>query len=198
MNTENQSITKGMSDEEIIELYWNRNEDAISQTDKKYGKFLFTIAYNIIHDRLDGEECVNDTYLGVWNRIPPTRPNAFKAFIARITRNIAIDRFRAKTSDKRIPSELTVSLEELDNCAELSPSVDEELAVRELSRVINDYLRTLDDRDEFVFVCRYYFSDRIATIAKMQGVSEATVYKALAGMRSSLKALLEKEGLFHE
>ena len=164
------------------------------QTDRKYGQFLFTIAYNIVNDRLDGEECVNDTYLGIWNRIPPTRPNVFKAFIAKIARNIAIDRFRAKSSEKRVPTEMTISLEELNECLSVSSTVEEEYAIQELGRLINDYLHGLEDRETFIFVCRYYFSDQIATIAKMQGVSEATVYKTLASLRRQLREKLEQEG----
>ena len=90
-----------MPDGEIIELYWKREEAAISETDKKYGKYLYRIAYNIVHDELDCEECLNDTYLGTWNRIPPARPNVFQIFLSKIMRNIAVDRFRKNTAKKR-------------------------------------------------------------------------------------------------
>ena len=95
-----------LEDEEIIELYWARNERAISETDKKYKNYLYTIAYNILHDALDCEECLNDTYLGTWNTIPPTRPNVFQAFISKIMRNTAIGRYNKNTADKRVPSEM--------------------------------------------------------------------------------------------
>lgn len=185
-------------DNEIIEMYWQRNEQAIAETDKKYGKYLFTIAYNILHDRLDGEECVNDTYAGVWNTIPPARPRLFQAFIGKITHNIAVDRYRERSAAKRVPSEMTVSLEELDSCMAFAPSVDEEYAVHELSRLLDAYLRSLGEREEFIFICRYYYSDQIATIAQMIGSSESTVYKALADMRKKLKEKLQEEGLFDE
>ena len=187
-----------VSDEEIIELYWNRNEKAIEETDKKYGRYLYTIAYNIIHDNLDCEECLNDTYLGTWNRIPPTRPNAFQIFLSKIMRNVAIDRFRQKTAEKRIPSELVVSLEELDECLSPAMTEEEETSVRELARVLNDYLHSLSDKKAFVFICRYYYSDPIATIAKMLGIGESTVHRHLKEMREELREILAKEGLFHE
>lgn len=199
MKNENASRRRAvLADEKIIDLYWERNEQAISETDKKYGKYLFTIAFNIVHDRLDCEECLNDTYLGTWNRIPPTRPNVFQVFLSRIMRNIAIDRFRKNTAAKKIPSELVCSLEELDDCITDGMTVEEEYAVREIARVLNDYLRELPDRSEFIFVCRYYFSDYVKKIAEMLKVSEDTVYLELSNMRKLLKERLEKEGLYRE
>ena len=183
-----------LSDEEIIELYWSRNEKAIEATDSKYGKYLFTIAYNIVHDKLDCEECINDTYLGTWNRIPPTRPNSFQLFITKIIRNISIDKFRKKTADRRVPSEMTVSLGELDDCI-YSESVEDEYKIVEMARILNKYLNELPDKSEFVFVCRYYYADKISEIAKMMKISESTVYRELGQIREGLKALLEKEDL---
>lgn len=196
---ESLSIKKGLADEEIIELYWNRNETAITETDKKYGKYLYTIAYNIIHDNLDCEECLNDTYFGVWNRIPPTRPSIFHVFLSRITRNIAVDKYRKASAGKRIQSELVTSLEELDECiASDSGSVEEELAVKELASLLSSFIRGLDERAEFIFVCRYYYADKISSIAKMLGISENTVFRELADIRRSLKAYLTREGYYDE
>ena len=193
--SEKQTLQKDvLADEKIIDLYWERDEKAIGETDKKYGKYLFTIAYNIVHDRLDCEECLNDTYLGTWNRIPPTRPNVFRSFLSKIMRNIAIDRFRKNTAAKKVPSELVCSLEELDECITDGMSVEEEYEIREMVRVLNDYLRELPDRSEFIFVCRYYFADYIKKIAEMLKISEDTVYRELSEMRKELKARLEKEG----
>ena len=183
-----------LSDEKIIDLYWERNERAISETDKKYGRYLFTIAYNIVHDELDCEECLNDTYLGTWNRIPPTKPTAFQIFISKIMRNTAVDKYRKNRAAKNIPSELTVSLHELDECLSASPSAEEEYSIQRLSQIISSFIRGQSERNEFVFVCRYYYSDYIADIAKMLDVSEKTVSRALASMRGELKELLEKEG----
>ena len=184
-----------LSDEEIIELYWSRNEKAIEETDSKYGKYLFTIAYNIVHDKLDCEECVNDTYLGTWNRIPPTRPNAFQLFITKIMRNIAVDRFRKNSEKKRVPSEMTVSLRELDECIQPSDSVNEEYLLKETVRILNEYIKQLPEKSEFIFVCRYYYSDQISSIAKMIGKSEDAVYRELRQIREGLRLLLEKEDL---
>ena len=134
--TEQQTV---IADEQIIELYWQRNENAIQETDKKYGQFLFGIAYNILHDRLDCEECQNDTYLGVWNAIPPTRPIAFPAFITQIMRNIAINRFKEKTSKKRIPSELTVSMDDVNGMLHSDDTVESEYEAAEVGKIINTH-----------------------------------------------------------
>ncbi len=187
-----------LDDEEIIELYWQRDERAISETANKYETFLFTIAYNIVHDRLDCEECVNDTYLGTWNRIPPSRPNVFQIFLAKIMRNVAIDRYRKNTAKKQIPSELTVSLQELDECISDTRSAAEEYEVKEIARILSEYLREIDDKQEFVFFCRYYYADSVVNIAKMLGVSRNTVFRELARMRQELKERLQKEGYYHE
>ena len=182
------------SDDEIIELYWSRNEKAIEETDSKYGKYLFTIAYNIVHDKLDCEECVNDTYLGTWNRIPPTRLNAFQLFITKIMRNIAVDRFRKNSEKKRVPSEMTVSLSELDECIQPSDSVNEEYLLKETVRILNEYIKQLPEKSEFIFVCRYYYSDRVSDIARMLETNDRAIYRSLASIREGLKAELEKEG----
>ena len=191
----NRNEEKCLSDEEIIELYWDRNEQAIKETDKKYGSYLYVIAYNIIHDRLDCEECVNDTYLGTWNRIPPTRPHVFQVFLTKIMRNIAIDRYRQKTAAKRIPSEMTLSLEEIGDALPAVSTVDEDYLVDQVASILNAYLHTLSDKVQFAFVCRYYYADRIANIATMLGVSENTVYRYLSEARDGLKKELEKGGI---
>ncbi|MBO5415175.1 MAG: sigma-70 family RNA polymerase sigma factor [Clostridia bacterium] len=186
--------TAQLSDEAIIELYWNREERAISATDDKYGRYLFTIAYNIVRDELDCEECLNDTYLGTWNSIPPTRPNIFQVFLSKIMRNIALDKYRNKSASKRIPSEMIVSIDELDEYMVYDMSAEDEFLIREISRLLSDYLRALPDKEEFIFVCRYYYADYISDIAKMLDMNPKTVSKALAKLRDDLKAKLEKEG----
>ena len=184
-----------MDDSKILDLFWERSEDAIEETDKKYGNYLYVIAYNIIHDRLDCEECVNDTYLGTWNRIPPTRPHVFQVFLTKIVRNIAIDRYREKNAARRIPSEMTVSFEELGEAMPDVPKVDEDILVDQIAQILNTYLRSLSDKAQFAFVCRYYYADRVANIATMLGVSENTVYRYLNEAKDGLKAALEKEGI---
>ena len=185
-----------ISDERIIEMYFDRNEDAIAATDKKYRPYLYTIAYNILKDGFDCEECLDDTYLSTWNAIPPKRPSIFHAFLARITRNTATDRFRKNTAEKRIPSELLVSLEELDECLPCSATPEDEISVREICRALNDYLNSLSERDEFIFVCRYYYADKLSDIAGMLKIGTSTVHDILRRMRVELKALLVKEGLY--
>lgn len=187
-----------LPDETIIDLYWDRNEKAIEETDRKYGKYLFAVAYNIVYDNMDCEECLNDTYLNTWNAIPPKRPSVFQAFLTRIMRNQAVDKFRARSAAKRVPSELMVSLDELEDCIANDLTVEEELEVRELARALNTYLHSLSEREQFIFVCRYYYADRIASIAKMLKISEPTVFRSLADIRNGLKEHLEKEGISYE
>ena len=200
MNSKN-NISQGsriLSDEEIIALYWDRKEKAIQATDVKYGKYLYTIAYNILRDGLDSEECLNDTYLGAWNSIPPNRPHAFQVFLSKITRNIAFGQLRKRNADKRIPSELLVSLSELDECICVEAGEEEKYLVRLLSRLLNEYLKTLTERQLFVFVCRYYYADTVESIAKMLGLSANSVFRDLAKIRKGLKECLAKEGYSHE
>ena len=187
-----------LSDEKIIEMFWDRDERAISETDRKYGKYLYAIAYNIVHDHPDCEECLNDTYLGTWNKIPPARPTAFQSFLSKIMRNIAIDRFRKNTAQKRVPSEMTVSLGELDECMAYQSDMEEDRMVRELAVMLNDFLAGLPKRRQFVFVCRYYYADSVAKIAEMLGLSEKTIRRDISQMKADLKAFLEKGGYFYE
>lgn len=187
--------TQGLkTDDAIVELYWQRDEAAISETDKKYGKYLLVIADNIVHNRLDSEECLNDTYLGTWNRIPPTRPVSLRAFLARIMRNVSVGKFRQNTADKRIPSELITSLNELEGCIAGENSIDRERATRELAELINAALHAMTDREQYIFVCRYYYADKISAIASSLGVSDPTINRTLAKLRRDLKARLDDAG----
>ncbi|MBE6628764.1 MAG: sigma-70 family RNA polymerase sigma factor [Ruminococcaceae bacterium] len=197
-NMEEKDTKDILSDDKIIELYWDRDERAISETDRKYGRYLYAIAYNIVHDHPDCEECLNDTYLGTWNKIPPERPTAFQSFLSKIMRNIAIDRFRKNTAQKRIPSEMTVSLGELDDCIAYDSDLEEDRLVRELAVMLNDFLSGLPKRRQFVFVCRYYYSDSVTKIAEMLGLSEKTIRRDITAMKSDLKAFLEKGGYSYE
>ena len=188
------ALTDTVSDEYIIELFWQRDQSAIDKTDRKYGRYLYTVAYNLLHDPLDCEECKNSTYLGAWNAIPPDRPDVFKAYLTKIMRRISINRFKEKTRQKRVPSELTESLSELGLDPVDRSTPEEELEAIELGRVISRYLRGLDDRGRCVFISRYYFADPIKQIAKNFGVTESAIYKELTAIRDGLKEHLEKEG----
>ena len=189
--------TATMSDEKIVDLYWQRDEQAIKETDIKYKRFLLSLANNIVHDMCDSEECLNDTYLGTWNAIPPAKPSVFQIFLSRIMRNIAVVRYKRNTADKRVPSEMTVSLDELRDYIPYTESVEHDYAVYQISRLLSRYLRSLPERRAFIFVCRYYCSDRIEDIARMLNISESTIMRELRTIREGLKALLVKEGYYH-
>ena len=186
--------TSTWSDEAIIDLYWDRDETAIKATDEKYGKYLYIIASNIVHDHMDCEECLNDTYLGTWNAIPPAKPNAFQAFISRIMRNVATDKYRARHASTRIPCEMTVSLDELQGSLGYDSSLEREYAIGRLAELLNTYLRGLSAQQEFIFICRYYYADKVVHISQMLNVSPNTVYRELKSIRDGLRACLEKEG----
>ena len=188
------AIDNAMTDEAIIDLFWKRDERAIALTDAKYRAYLFTIAQNIIYDTYDCDECVSDTYLRTWNKIPPARPSIFCAFLAKITRGLALDMFRRNTTKKRIPSEMVVSLSELDECITTGEDADASIETAELARLLNSFICSLTTSDEYIFVCRYYYADKISLIAKGLGLSENTIMRRLNRMRSALKTLLESEG----
>ena len=185
-----------MTDEQIIELYWNREETAIQETDRKYGKFLFKVAYNILHDSMDCEECKNDTYIGVWNAIPPTRPVAFPAFITQIMRRIAINRYKEKTSKKRVPSELTTSFEDLGGTLHGEPTDLPDYDASEVGEVINKFVRGLPKRQRHIFIERFYLSESVESIASELSISQATVYREIERIKKDLKHYLERSGIY--
>lgn len=189
-----QSAKKPMDDEKIVALYWDRNETAIEETDFKYKKYLYTIACNIVYDSLDCEECLNDTYMGAWNAIPPARPNVLKAFLTTITRRTAIKRYHRNLRKKAIPSEMTVSLSELEDFVSGNEDVEEAFDAKRLGKVISDFVRSLPERRHFIFMSRYYMADPIDAIAKDLGLSRSMVNKELAAIRNTLKEKLESEG----
>ena len=201
MDKSNLTLNRGIVDDEIIiDLYWQRDENAILETDRKYGKYLYVIAYNILRDSMDCEECLNDTYLGTWNAIPPERPSPLQVFLSKIMRNTALARYRKNTADKRVPSEMTVALEELEKYMPYNDqtlSAEEEYYVYQLSRSLNDFLKSLPKKQCLIFICRYYCCDRISEIARLLGISERTVYRELGDVKEKLKKHLEKEGYFN-
>ena len=182
-----------MDDLSIIELYFARDEQAIKETVAKYGKLCHSIAYNILNNNEDSEECVNDTYIGVWNTIPPTRPNNFMAFVCRITRNLSLKRIEAMARQKRSQATI-VSLDEL---AEVLP--DESIAYgisdEDIGKAISDFLRNEKEDVRNVFIRKYYFFDSIGDIAKRYGFTESKVKNMLYHTRNKLKEYLIKEGV---
>ena len=186
-------IKAPLSDEDIIELYWQRDESAIDETDFKYRKYLFTIAYNILYSNEDCEECLNDTYLGTWEAIPPEHPNYLKAFLTTIIRRVSINRYNEKNREKRIPSNMTDSLEELGDIMGEN-SIVQEIQAEQLGKIISDYLRSLNKRQRYIFMSRYYMAEPIDKVARELGMSKSTVNKEIALIKSGLKKVLEREG----
>lgn len=183
-----------MEDSRILDLYWRRDETAIDHTEKKYGRYLLTVAYNILADREDSRESVNDTYLAAWDSMPPHRPDSLSAYLSKLTRRISIDLFRKRTSQKRGGGEYALSLEELDSC--LSGGNTTELAVDRqlLTDAIAAYLRSITPEARNVFLCRYYYLDPVKTIAGYFRISESKVKILLHRTRQGLWEHLQKEG----
>ena len=182
-----------MDDLSIIELYFARDEQAIKETDAKYGKLCHSIAYNILNNNEDSEECVNDTYIGVWNAIPPTRPNNFMAFLCKITRNISLKRIKAMARQKRSQATI-VSLDEL---TEILPdeSIGENISNDNLTELISDFLRKEKADVRNVFIRKYYFFDSVGVISKRYSFTEDKVKSMLYHTRKKLKDYLIKEGV---
>ena len=184
-----------MEDRQIIALYFDRNEQAITETDSKYGKKLHLLSHNITGDSLDAQECVNDTYWETWNRIPPHQPDHFFAFLAKITRHKSLDLCDRKNARKR--SAVTVELSmELESCIPAPLRTEDVAECRFLQAVIRQFLHSLDDNAQYIFIRRYFYGDPIAAIAADARRSQAGVTSALHRLRQKLKKQLEKEGIF--
>ena len=182
-----------MDDQQIIDLYFDRNEQAISETDMKYGKLCHSIAYNILSNREDTEECVNDTYIGVWNAIPPTRPDNFMAFVCRIARNLSLKRLEYLKREKR-SADVILSLDELSAVLpdeRYAPDVSDE----DVGRLISQFLRTQKEDVRNVFIRKYYFFDSVKEIAERYSFTESKVKNMLFYTRNKLKDYLIKEGV---
>ena len=183
-----------MEDNTIIDLYWNRSEEAITQTDVKYGRYCYSIAYNILTNQEDAEESVSDTYMAAWNHIPPTRPAVLSTFLGRITRNISISRWRAMGAQRRGGRETDLAFEELQDCVSGKQSIESDLIAKEALQVLNAFLRDLPRENRLVFMRRYWYLDPIANIAANCGFSQGKVKTMLCRDRKKLKQLLKKEG----
>ena len=182
-----------MLDETIIALYWERDESAIRYTDEKYHSYCHTIADRILHSSHDAEECVNDTWLRTWNTIPPQKPTNLRLFLARITRNLSLDRYRRTHAEKRGGGEMPLLLEELGDCATHADAVFEEIAQKELAERLHWFLLTLSLRDRTVFVKRYFYAMSVGDIAHQLGMTENNVSKLLSRTREKLKRCLEED-----
>ena len=183
-----------MTDEEIINLFFERSEQAISELAKKHGPAVSRVALNILKDEEDAKECINDTWLGAWNSIPPNRPDPLRTYVCRIARNLATKRYHANSAKKR-DSQYDLALDELAECVPDCSTVESALAAKELAEIINRFLDTLSYEDKFVFMRRYWYADSLADIAKMAGMSYNSAAVRLHRVRGKLKKLLLKEGV---
>ena len=177
-----------MNDQEIISLYFDRNEQAIKETETKYGKTCMQVSMNILHSRPDAEECVNDTYLKTWNSIPPTKPHSLCAFLCRIIRNLSLNRLQELSAAKRCRV-LTVSFEELEACI---PAAMEDAG--ELASLLNSFLESLDETNRVLFMGRYWYSYAIDDLAAQMGLTDKAVYMRLHKTREKLRAYLAERG----
>ena len=192
---ENQEENHTMKDEQIIDLYWERSEKAVSASALKYGTYCFRIAYNILSNKEDSEESVNDTWLAAWNSMPPKRPGFLAAFLGKITRYISLDRWKKYTAVKRGNGEIPLVLDELAECISSGNSVEEEYQQKEFARSLNLFIERLSETERRVFLCRYWYMDSIGQIAKRFGFTESKVASMLHRTRKKLKRMLEQEGL---
>ena len=183
-----------LTDDRIIELYWARNEDALLETERKYGGYLCAVADNILSNQRDSEECVSDAYWRAWNAMPPHRPMHLRVFLAKIVRECSIDRYRRRIARKRGRSQYDLALEELGDCVTGSSSAEEQLMMKELTGAIERFLREQSADNRHIFVCRYYYFDSVSDIAKFFVCSESKIKSTLYRMRQSLREYLKKEG----
>jgi len=183
-----------MNDAQIIELYWQRSEQAISASDNQYGRFCRRIAMNILNNAEDSEECVNDTWHRAWDNMPPQKPNILSAFFGRITRNLSLSRFRLNHAQKRYDG-MTLLLSELEDCIPSKGSIEQETEERYLAEVISDWLASIPRDDRILFVRRYWFGDMLKDLAKECGTNQNQMAQRVYRLRNALKSKLEQEGI---
>lgn len=186
---------KTLSDSEIIDLYWSRDEQAIMQTDIKYRAYLLTVAENILQDDLDSEECLNDTYIAAWNSMPPRRPNVLKAFLSTIIRRKALVVYRNSHRQKRIGNSQVISLTELGDIVTETEDRYTQSDVQNLTKILEKFVDGLDRKHRYVFLARFYIGKSIDEIAQTLGVHRSKVNRMLTLIRQSLRSILESEGI---
>lgn len=184
-----------IDDEKIIELFFERSEQAIRELDSKYGRVCHALSYNIVNNRQDAEECVNDAYLGAWNAIPPTRPNPLQAYICKIVRNTSLKRYYHKGAAKR-NSTYEIAMQEVEAYLPAQNTVEAEIEARELVRIIESFLNTLSEENCVIFVRRYWFFDTYTEIAKRVCLSEKNISVRLTRIRKQMKDYLIERGVF--
>lgn len=183
-----------MDDRQIIELYSQRDENAIKETSDKYGNYCFSIANNILDCRWDSEECVNDTWIQTWNSIPPQKPSCLKAFLAKITRNLSLNRYKEKTRDKRGSGEAVFALDEMDEFLAGTSDIVSAYEQKEFLTMLNRFLYSLPERERNIFILRYFYMDSTKCIAQACSLKESNVLMILSRTRKKLKETLEREG----
>ena len=182
-----------IDDEKIIEMFFQRSEQGIRELDVKYGKICHNLSYNIVNNRQDAEECVNDAYLGAWNAIPPVRPDPLLSYIVKIVRNISLKTYWRKEAAKR-SSRYTIALEELETCIADQKTVEDEIEAKELARIIEEFLDTPTLENRVIFMRRYWFADSCKDIAGLMGLSEKSISVRLTRIREKMKQyLIERE-----
>lgn len=187
-----------MDDGRIVELYWQKNADAITESNSKYGAYCFAIANHILRSKEDAEECVNDTWLNAWNAIPPQKPGNLKIFLAKLVRNLSLNRMDARNAKKRGGGEIALVLDELGECLASDSDVEGAYEQKELGESIRRFVRQLPRRDGDVFVRRYFFIEPVDEIAGRYGMTKNHVMVILSRTRKKLKTYLVKEGYLNE
>lgn len=184
-----------MEDSQIVELYWQRKECAISETQRKYGQYCFTIANHILCNDEDAEEVVNDTYVGVWNAIPPHKPEILRTFLGKIARQLSLKMLRERTAEKRGGGELRIAFDELEECVPARYRIEDHMEIQEITHAMNRFLDALPEDERRVFLCRYWYFDTIGDIAKRFGFGHSKVKMMLLRTRNKLLLHLKKEGV---
>lgn len=184
-----------MEDSKIVDLYWQRCEQAIDETQKKYSSYCYRIAYNILTNKEDSEETVSDTYMTAWNTIPPRRPSVLATFLGKITRHLSIDRWRTRNAYKRGGGQMELALEELDECIASNENVEQTYAKKELLAAYKRFIEKLPVTERRVFLLRYWYLDSVGDIAQKYGFSESKVKSMLHRTRQKLHRCLAEEGL---
>lgn len=194
MRTLIQGGVSEMNDSKIVDLFFERSEKAIVELSNKYGSVCLKVSMNVLNNHQDAEECVNDSYLGVWNAIPPEKPNPLLAFVCRIVRNISINRYKKNNAQRR-KGNYDLCIEELENCIASHKTIDEELTEAELASYINDFLDSLTKVNRMIFVRRFWYMDSYEDIARESGLKEGAIRTRLSRIKYDLRVFLEKRGV---
>lgn len=184
-----------MEDSNIVQLFWDRIECAISETSLKYGNYCRKIAFNILSNDEDAEECVNDTYLQAWNSIPPNKPSVLSTYLGKITRNLSLNKYKLRNAKKRGNGEVALALDELTECIPAAGSIEQELENDIVAQAIDRFLWTLEKVECNIYLRRYWYLDSISAISKQYKISNSKVKSMLHRTRKKMKSYLEKEGI---